>query len=310
MRHSRGGVLSLVLLLSGVSHAQMLNDRAPPQHRITFKNLTALRYNPLGFLDDARFMYRSRLYESESKALRDNFLGVGLAPTLSPAMLKLGPYVEFNPTTVFGVWAAIQFVQYFGSFNLLQSFSGAQANFSDSSIKSLGANRQVTNGFEVTIGANLNLKFGPIVVRDFARAVYGSMKLRAGDRVYYDQFYDVLMPNQGWAITNDLDVLGQFFMNRIVAGARYTLTVPLYARSRHYDPDDPVQQVNNAMHRLGPLVGYTFFSEDGAGFNNPTVFLLVQWWLQHRWRTGADSPAALPLMGLGFQFTGDLLPLK
>lgn len=310
MRQTRRGLLSLVLLLSGVSSAQMLNDRAPPQHRIVYKNLTALRVNPLGLLDDARFAYRLRLYESDSKALRDNFIGVGVAPTFSPAMLKVGPYVEFNPTTVFGVWSAIQFVQYFGSFNLLQSFPGAQSNFSDTAIKNLGATRQPTNGFEVTIGANLNLKFGPIVVRSFFRAIYGSMKLRPGDRVYYDQFYDVLMGNQGWALTNDADVLVQFFENRFVAGARYTLTVPLYARSRHYDPDDPVQQVNNAMHRVGPLVGYTFFSEDGAGFNNPTIFLLVQWWAQHRWRTGADTPTALPLMGLGFQFTGDLLPFK
>lgn len=310
MPSSLRSTLWLLLSLSGLAHGQMLNDQAPPQHRLAYKNLTALRYNPLGLLDDARFMYRLRLYQSESKALRDNFIGVGIAPTFSPAMLKIGPYVEINPATVFGLWAAVQFVQYFGSFNLLQSFPGAQSNFSDTAIRDQGASRQPTNGFEVTIGANLNLKFGPVVLRSFARAIYGSMKLRPGDRVYYDQFYDVLMPNQGWSITNDLDLLGQFFMNRIVAGVRYTLTVPLYARTRHYDPDDPVQQVNNAMHRVGPLLGYTFFSEDGAGFNNPTVFLLVQWWAQHRWRTGADTPAALPLMGLGFQFTGDFLPIK
>ena len=303
------GALGL-LLISGVASAQMLMDRAPPQHRIAYKNLTALRYNPLGLLDDARFMYRYRLYETDKVALRDNFIGVGLAPTFSPAMLKIGPYVEFNPSTVFGVWSAIQFVQYFGSFNLLQSFPGAQSDFSDTAIKNNSAQRQATNGFEVTIGANLNLKFGPIVVRSFFRAIYGSMNVRPGDRVHYDQFYDVLMPNKGWSLTNDLDVLGQFFMNRIVAGVRYTLTVPLYAKTRHYDPSDPIQQVNNNMHRVGPLVGYTFFSEDGAGFNNPTIFLLVQWWAQHRFRTGADTSAALPLMGLGFQFTGDLLPFK
>ncbi len=299
---------ALLVLASLPAVAQMWNDSAPPQHRLVHKNTLAFRVNPLGLLYDGRFSYRLRLYESESKVLRDNFIGVGVAPTMSPAFLRIGPYVEFNPTTIFGLWSTVQFVQYFGSFNLLQSFPGAQSDFRDSQISARSDLRQLSNGFEVTIGANLVLKLGPVVLRSLARLVYADLNLREGDRVYYDQFYDTLSPNRGWMLTNDVDLLAQLFDNRLIAGARYTMTFPLYDAARHLDPTDPVQEVNNSMHRVGPFLGWTFFSEDGAGFNNPTVFLLVQWWAQHRFRT-TELPA-LPLMGVGFQFTGDFVDIK
>ncbi len=304
------GVLLLLLLLSTLAHAQLLNNRAPPQHRLVHKTPFAFRVSPLGLLYDGRFSYRLRLYEHDSKVLRDNFIGIGVAPTLSPAFIRIGPYVEFNPTTIFGVWSTVQFAQYFGSFDLLQSFPGAQSTFSDSAIRANSARKQATNGFEVTIGANLTLKFGPVVLRSQARLIYADMNLREGDRVYYDQFYDVLSPNRGWTITNDVDLIAMLFENQLLAGARYTFTIPLYDPARHFDPTNPVQQANNSMHRVGPFLGWTFFSDDGAAFNNPTVFLLIQWWAQHRFRTGADTPAALPLMGVGFQFTGDFLELS
>jgi|GEM_PF-5982523 len=81
----------VVVLAASVAPAQMLNDQGPPLHRIVHKNTFALRYNPLGLLYDGRFSYRLRLYQSDSKALRDNFIGIGLAPTASPAFVRAGP---------------------------------------------------------------------------------------------------------------------------------------------------------------------------------------------------------------------------
>lgn len=312
-------LLVIVALSPLAARAQMLNDQGPPQHRLVHRNTFALRVNPLGLLYDGRFMYRFRLYASESKALRDNFLGIGLAPTASPAFVRVGPYVEFNPLTVLGFWAAAQVTQYFGTFNLLQGFAGAQSNFSDAQIARNGApsdgsgnDNYGATGWELSLGANLTLKVGPMVLRSQARLVRGDFNLKSGQRVYYDQFYDVLAPNRGFFFTNDLDVLWQGFENKVVAGARYTVTLPFYDPARHLDPDSSAT-VNNGMHRVGPFLGYTFKSVDGAGFNNPTVFLLVQWWLMHRFRTGADADSvsqAIPLFGVGFQTTGDFLSIK
>ncbi|MDC0709450.1 hypothetical protein POL68_13345 [Stigmatella sp. ncwal1] len=290
--------------------AQMLQDQTPPQHRIVHKSTFALRYNPVGLLFDGRFSYRYRLYESDSKALRDNFLGLGLAPTVSPAFLRLGPYVEFNPLTLFGVWATMQYVQYFGSFDLLQGFPGAQSDFSDSAIKRNAANRFSAHGWELTLGATFQAKVSSLLIRSQAKLVRGDLNLHPGDRIYYDQLYDVGAPNRGWFLTNDLDVLYQGPGNKLIAGVRYTATAPFYNGSRHFDPDDLNMEVDNASHRVGPFVGYTFKAKDGARFNTPTIFFLAQWWLHHRFRTGEDTSAALPLVGIGFQTTGDFLPVK
>lgn len=293
---SRLWVLAVVLS-STVASAQMLNDQGPPQWRIVHKNTFALRYNPLGLLYDGRFSLRYRLYESESAAFRDNFVGLGIAPTASPAFVRIGPFIEFNPLSVFGVWAAAQFVQYFGTFNLLQSFPDASSDFSDAAIRAAPGNP--TNGWELTLGATLQLKISSVVLRSQARLVRGDMRLPAGHAIYYDQFYDVAAPNRGWYFTNDLDVLWQGLEKKLVAGARYTFTAPF--NTPPYD---------NSMHRVGPFIGYTFKIKDGAGFNTPTVFLLVQWWMKHRFRTGVETSAALPLIGIGFQTTGDFLDVK
>lgn len=303
-------VFVAIVICSSLSSAQMLQDQGPPLHRVVHRNTFAFRVNPLGLLYDGRFMYRLRLYESDSKVLRDNYIGIGAAPTASPAFLRIGPYVEFSPLTLLNFWAMVQFVQYFGSFDLAQGFTGAQSNFSDSAIKANRDTRLATNGWELTIGASFQAKVAFMLIRSQARLINGNLALRPGDRIYYDQFYDVGAPNRGWTFTNDADLLYQGFENKFIAGARYTMTIPLYDPTRHFDPDAADQSADNGLHRLGPFVGYTFKIEDGAAFNTPTVFILVQWWLKHRFRTGADTPTALPLFGVGFQMTGDFLPVK
>ena len=38
----------------------------------------------------------------------------------------------------------------------------------------------------------------------------------------------------------------------------------------------------------------------------PTLYLLAQWWVKHRYRTGQEVSQGLPMIVLGFSFTGDL----
>ncbi|MGQ0507573.1 MAG: hypothetical protein ACT4TC_19900 [Myxococcaceae bacterium] len=305
----------LVMVLEGPASAQALQDQPPPQHRLVHKNTFALRFNPLGLLYEGRFVYRRRLYETDKLSLRDNFLGIGVAPTLSPAFVRIGPYVEVAPTSVLSLWAAFQLVRYFGSFDLLQSFPSPGSDFSEVEIARRGdlpsgdpRRPYASGGTELTIGADFQIKLWQVVVRSRARMVRPQMQLREGDTTVYDQFYDVLAPNLGWFFTNDFDALYQTEDKRLVAGLRYTATLPFYT-ARHF-PDGEAPENPNRLHRVGLLAGWTFFNRDGAAFNSPTVFVLAQWWIQHRYRTGAVVSQAVPLMGIGFQMSGDFLPLR
>ena len=71
----------------------------------------------------------------------------------------------------------------------------------------------------------------------------------------------------------------------LTVGARHTLTHAFY-RQQHFRFGEPVSQPNGPTHRVGPAVLYTFFDRPGAAFNKPTIIVLAQWWVRHRWRTG------------------------
>lgn len=297
----RLALVSLVLTCSTPAFAQMLSDRAPPLHRFVHRQTLALRVNPLGLIYDGRFAYRQRLYFSESNALRDNFVGIGVAPGASPAFGRIGALLEVQPATILGFWATYEVMQYFGTFNLLASYPSASANFSDSNIRNRLPNPYVTGGRMLTLGANLNLKVGPIVVRSQARLVAPDFDLRPGDTVLYDQVYDVLLPNGGFTFINDLDVLFQTKWG-LVAGLRYNASVPMYGPA-HAPLED------NDSHRLGPFLAYRFWDTDGRKLNQPTLVLIANWYLKHRWRTGADSSVGIPYFALAINVVGDLMPL-
>lgn len=209
---------ALAALLTAVpARAQGYRDGGPPRHRVVYRDLTLVRVNPLGLITDARLSYRYRLYEHPSVALRDNFVSVGLAPTLSAAFARIGPIVEVQPASFLTLWAQYELIGYFGSFNLLQSFptvDRAKVNYSDTSLRALSkgdaaTKNYATTGTQLLVGANLQLKVGPIVFRDQARAGRPDMKLRAGDRAFYDIYYDLLVGDGGWWAHNDADLLVQ-----------------------------------------------------------------------------------------------------
>jgi hypothetical protein len=302
----------------GAAAAQALVERSPPPHRVVHRGTLAVRGNPTGLIFDGRVSYRRRLHASESLALRDNYAGGGAALTLSPAFVRIGPYVEVAPASFLTLWAAAQVSRYFGALGLLQSFGSPVDDFSD---RELARRRDLDDGdplasyaatgLEVTVGLDLQARWGPLAVRAQSRLVRGSLALRGADRVYYDQVVDLLLRDDGLALVADVDVAHFGVAPRrapgLVVGLRYSAGVPRY-RAADY-PAAAGASHDNSSHRLGPVIGYTLFSRDGAAWNAPTVLLVTQWWIDHRYRAGAESSRALPLVALALRFHGDLLAL-
>ncbi|HYO51898.1 hypothetical protein [Archangium sp.] len=275
----------------------------PPLH--TFYRVgVAARVNPSGLFTNLTFQVRYRLYESESPALKDNFVSVGPVVFASPALLRGGIGVEFQPLSVLQLSASYEGIYWFGNFNYLQSFPSPNADASDRRLAELGGaggTSYASSGTVLTLAALLQLKVGPIVVRSNPRFFSFNLKLRDGDRVFYEPVTDVVIPNGGWATSNDADLL--YLAGRLTVGLRYSTTGSFF-RPQDYPAGETDTGLNPTIHRVGPFLAYTFYDKPDRLFNAPTLVLISQWFLRHRYRTGAEVSQAMPWIALAFQFKG------
>lgn len=286
-----------LLLAPGPARAQQ-DPPPPPATRVFYRDVLAARVNPLGLINDVRLSARRRLFAPGGALTKDTFVGVGTSLVISPAFVRYGPFVEVQPLSVLTLAAGVETQGYFRTFDQLQSFPTAAAAYDDETLAANGDQDRhyATAQRVVFLEARLQAKVGPVVARSAMRAQHTAVVARPGDVAYYDQILDILVPTDGWLVTNDADVL-VFATDHWIAGVRHTFT--------HSFLPEPATATET--HRLGPLLGYRFFDTSYSMFNQPTVNLLGQWWLVHPYRTGAKQPLALPLIALAFSFNGDFL---
>jgi hypothetical protein len=332
---ARSSAVAFALLLSLVgsfgarpAQATILTDHGPPDFRVVWTNLSALRYNPLGIGTFSTLHFRKRLYKHDSAALRENYLGFGLIAAINPVRTRLGGLIEFSPLTPLRLWVS-------GEALIWQPILGVRSDptlfgeFNEDLIQELFANNNTSYGAVgtyVTFGADAQIKIGPVAARAFLKAIRSDVFLKPGDHVFYDANVDVSMPRHGFTFLGDFDLLAVF--GPFATGIRTTVTHPLYTtREFGYEPTVAEQlfNINGPNLRTGPLVAYTFFTDDGAILNKPTVAVILQWHLLHRYRAGAyrhtlwaepfiGVPApwsiAVPYIAVAFTGFGDLLETK
>ena len=304
----RLAVVVTSLSLAGTASAQMLQDGPPPADRLLYRNLTAFRVNPLQLLSDFRMTYRHRLYRSESRALTDNFAGLGLSFGVTPACTTEGIHLELAPASVFQVYGSFDLWQWFGNFNFTQSFRNAEDSWGPNELARRGALPEgaptrpyASTGMTVTTGAILQGQLAGFSARHHTRVIWASYQLRDGDRFLYDPVTDLLAPNNGWSLLSDTDITYAF--GRLMVGLRFSLGRALYAQSvLTQGVGDP----NGLQTKLGPTVSWRFYKEPTHRFN-PTVSVLVNWFLSHRYRTGLEVTQALPQIIAVVTFWGDAL---
>jgi hypothetical protein len=286
-----------------------IDPDVPIRHKLVYQNLFALRYNPLGLVDELTLGWRMQLFMKKQGALyQDTFFALKAHAFLNPAFARIGPRVEIQPLAILNLQATYNFVGYFTTFDQLMSFPSPAENYSDTRLDDLGDAGQnyPASGHLVTLAALVQAKVKDVAVRDNLKFYYVDLSLRRGHTVFYDQTLDIAQPDDAWTLTNDLDLIYLFDFG-LKLGARYTLTHAFY-QPKHFRLGEPVSQPNGPTHRVGPAVLHTFYDKPERRFNKPTLIVLIQWWARHRWRTGVDVHPAVPYLVVGFMFEGDLLP--
>lgn len=286
-----------------------------PRYRILATNILGGSYNSEGIEEQLRLGAQMRLYESKSPAFRDNFVFLGINPRVNPTATRLGPSFEIQPLSVFNLKMNLEFVDYFGSLGTIQSFPSALDDFSAST---RDRNKELGRGYgakgaRFSITPFVQIKVGPIALRNRFTFEYFAIDLRGGDRVFYEPAYDTMLAGHGKMISDDLDVFyikdlpaGGFFSHgRIAAGVRYSAFKPLFD-SNDFRPGEDRSREKNEMQRIGPIVAFSLFDDGYSKFHEPTIVAMAQWYAAQRNRTGRDMDQAVPYLVLAFVFQSDI----
>ncbi len=297
-----------LLFCAAVAHADAGQPDAAvktPRHRIHFHNLTGLQYNPLGVQTDLLLSYRYRLLSPTSLLFQDTYVGGGPIVRINPAYARVGLGLEVQPLMVLCLRAQYEFRGYFATAGMLQSFTRAGSEHHDELRQSradLDMNYAGT-GHQVNLQAILRAKVGHwAVLNDFVLTYY-KMDLASGDTVFYDAFLDLLAPGDGVTLANSAHL---FYITGegLTVGVRYTVSHAAYP-AEALGPGGSAEGVITPTHRLGPMFVYEFESR-GRRFQKPTLAIILNWWLEHRYRTGQQVNRGVPWVAAAFFFSGDL----
>jgi hypothetical protein len=298
---------------SDQTQASEANPSGSHPDKVLVQNTVVACANPVGLADLGQVGYRHRLYRSTAPAIANNFIGIGVVPMVSPAFARVGPILEVQPASVVSLSASYEEIRYFGTFGSLQSFTSPLSTYDEAELTRRsqlpsGAPHapHATRGSQLNLSGTLQAKVGPFAARGVVRFMRPDYDVPSGDRVVYDSRYDLLVPNRGWFMSQDVDAVYMTDWG-LVTGLRWTSTFAFYT-AKDYAPGEAPTDPNTPMHRLGPVARYSIWKGRGGVFDDPTVFVMSAWWLSHRYVAGEERSRAVPFVAFGFEFTGDLLP--
>ena len=283
-----------------------------PRHRLVYSNALVLRVNPLGLEDRFSLIYRRRLSARTGKLWDDTYFGIGITPTIAPSVARIGPTVMLVPLAILQLRASYYFITGFGSQSFKpHAFDSPTDTYGPDTIKARADAKQgITNyGGQAELSALFQVKFGPIALIDEVIFFRNSIKMPGTEDVYYDIRHDMLVPADGWFLSNDASLVYVNTKLRLNAGVRATYYHVFYPEAS-FEPGDPRVKNQNDHARIGPLISYAFKDRPEKRFTKPTLFFAAQWWVKHRYRTGQEINQGLPMFVLGFSFTGELWSRK
>lgn len=282
-------------------------NQAPLQSASLIETIV-VQMNPRLFAEDLRMRYAHRLYDSNSKALENNFVAGTAGVTFSGGILRPVIAVDVQPMSILTLGAAYNPTYYWNSFGLGQSYPSPNSDYGSGLFKQPNDGPGGKYAFyvhQLTLSGSLQARVGSVVMRNAARATLASASLHDGDRLFYDPGYDTIVYKNGWVAQNDTD-LGYEVPKTVVVGARHSLVLAVYPDGA-FLPGEAHHNPNTPTSRVGPFASYTLFADRGGLFDTAKLTLIAQWYIEHRFRTGQSISGAVPLAALAFTVSSEFL---
>jgi len=280
--------------------------REIPARRVSISHLVVATYNALGAEYQLKPGLQYRLNKSDDLLLHDTFTFAGAFIRLSPVYATAGPLVEWQPLAIINLRARAEALGYFKSLGVLQSWRSPYDDHSDTaqSLRNAAGENYSTYGLHATVEPTLQAQVGPIAVQNHFSLDYWNMRLHSGDTVWYDAGPDHAIPGNGFTLLEEASLV--YLRGPLTAGLNFRYAAPLFTEANFRPGEDP-HGLNESNSRLGAIFAYTFFNRGYTPFDQPTVFVLVQWWLHHHYRTGQDVSGVIPFVAVGFSFQQDFI---
>jgi len=288
----------ILLLTASDALAQLAQSDAP----LSYSAALLAQANPRGLAFDLRLHYRHQLDTSSGA------IGGFASIAVGPAGVRPAAGIEIQPLAVFSLGVDYSATHYFGTAGLAQSYPSPLADYGSGVFSSPREGPRGSYSLwvqQLSMHATLQALFGPIAVRSTTRASRFFADLQGNDRVFYDPFLDVVVYKDGWVGQNETDIV-YLSTSNFILGLRHTLTIAWYP-SDAYVPGESKDNPNTPISKLGPIVAWQFLQGDQGLFPRGSLLLAAQWYLAHRYRTGDTVNGAIPYLGLGLVFSGDLL---
>ena len=259
--------------------------------RLYYTHLDVVRYNPIGLESRNGLFIHQTLTNSESLLFGHSYVSPGVLVSVNPAYLRVGPAIEVEPIALLKLRAAYEGALFFGTFDQVLSEPGVPdpSLFTDDARSARGDEAYGTTGHHVQLDATLQAKVWRIVVRSNLTAEWWNVDLREGDDVFFNLGADSVIPDGGWVISNNADLL--YMQGHLIFGGRLSSVWPQLGGVKRYD-----------HHRAGPLAAWVIHDAQDKKLEKPTVFANVAWYLSHRSRLGP-----IPYVVAGFAVKTNLL---
>lgn len=219
--------------------------------------------NNLGLQQTLERTWAWPMWSSRHPLLADAHVSIGAVGVVTPALARVGGWIEVSPLSVLDVRFGAEPAAYFGTFNALKSFASYDGPFDSKTLKAV-RDPKTGYGSRVYVEPVVKAKAGPIVAQ--VDAALERWQTNARGPFFYEPTRDTLLRSSGDTLLTATSVV--MFQRRMHGDGTFSAGV-LHAISDVFDAPE------NRSQRLGVIVIREYSS---THFRVPRLRLLATVW--------------------------------
>ena len=265
--------LACALVPAAAAQTAPAGETSGPGVQRAYRGQLGASINNPGLQQTLELVWTKPTSSSANPLLSDAHVAAGVVHILTPAVTRLGGWVEYSPLSVLDLRAGADPSSYFGTFNSLMSFDAYSDPF-DSDTREAQGDGEAGVGLRLYFAPTLKMKAGPVVMQ--ASVELDRWWSSAAGPLFFEPRLDTLISTSGGGLANSSALaMYQWSLGRggtLSAGAIHQQT---------YVFDAPA----NRIQRVG-FIAVRDFGRDRFWLPNPRLTIILWYFLDDPSRKG------------------------